>query len=183
MAIKIDMANKNNFNDFEIVVAHYNEDIDWTFQFENVYIYDKSNTNKLKDYGFKGVYMQGKKVLWIVKVKNDLKNEMVDEIDIEAGNEINLIKEIKNVIDYKEATQQFNYFIKHKPKIIPLPNVGRESHTYLYHIIQKYDHYNLECGGGRFGNNDGAVVFLQGHPFDHSPNIIKNINKYKTNYK
>lgn len=41
-------------------------------------------------------------------------------------------------------------------QIIKLPNVGRESHSYLYHIINHYDHLAK------------MVVFLQGNPFDHS---------------
>ena len=36
-----------------------------------------------------------------------------------------------------------------------LPNIGRESHTYLYHIIEHYD-----CLPDK-------IVFTQGHPFDH----------------
>ena len=183
MDLKVDMANKNDFINFEIVVARYNEDVDWTYEFENVCIYDKSNTNNLKEYGFKGLYVSGKKELWIVKVKNDLKNEMVDEIDIESGEGGKVIKEYKHINDFNQATKAFNRFIKYKPKIISLPNLGRESQTYLYHIIKKYDYYNFECGGGRFGRNEGAVVFLQGNPFDHSPNIIKNLHMYKKDYK
>jgi len=181
--LKVDMANPTYFTDFEIVVARYNENVDWTYQFENVYIYDKCDNSDLKEYGFKGLYISGKNELWIIKVKNDLKNEMVDEIDIESGEGGIVIREFKNIYNLKIATIQFNRFINFKPKIISLPNVGRESQTYLHHIIQKYDYYNFECGGGRFGRNDGAVVFLQGHPFDHSPNIIKNLYKYKENYK
>lgn len=36
-----------------------------------------------------------------------------------------------------------------------LPNVGREAHTYLYHIINNYD------------NLDDITIFLQGDPFFH----------------
>lgn len=43
--------------------------------------------------------------------------------------------------------------------VITLPNVGREGHTYLYHIIQNYDAL------------DDHTCFLQGHPFDHSPDL------------
>lgn len=42
---------------------------------------------------------------------------------------------------------------------ITLPNVGREGHTYLYHIIENYD------------NLDDHTCFLQGNPFDHSPHL------------
>ena len=108
---------------------------------------------------------------------------MVEEIDIESGEGGKIIKEYKYIPDFNEATKCFNRFIKYKPKIIALPNLGRESQTYLHHIIQKYDYYSFECDGGRFGKNDGVVVFLQGNPFDHSPNIIKNLHMYKNNYK
>lgn len=36
-----------------------------------------------------------------------------------------------------------------------LPNVGREGHTYLWYIIQNYDHL------------PDHVIFIQAHPFDH----------------
>ena len=51
--------------------------------------------------------------------------------------------------------------------VITLPNVGREGHTYLHHIIQNYDHL------------DDYTVFLQGYPFDHSPyleDILKELH-------
>jgi hypothetical protein len=48
----------------------------------------------------------------------------------------------------------------------PLSNVGREPHTYLYHIINNYD--NLE----------DYTAFLQGHPFDHDPDILSKINNF-----
>ena len=41
--------------------------------------------------------------------------------------------------------------------VIYLPNVGREGHTYLYHIINNYD------------NLSEYTMFLQGQPFDHTP--------------
>jgi hypothetical protein len=51
-------------------------------------------------------------------------------------------------------------------KIIPLENIGRESHTYLYHIIENYDCLPEYC------------IFLQGEPFYHSiPNLIEHINQ------
>lgn len=46
---------------------------------------------------------------------------------------------------------------------ICLDNVGREGHTYYKYIYDNY--YNL----------DDYTIFLQGNPFDHSPNILKNI--------
>jgi hypothetical protein len=48
------------------------------------------------------------------------------------------------------------------PAVLPtvsLPNVGREGHTYAYHILTHYD------------TLDDYTVFLQGYPFDHSPQL------------
>jgi hypothetical protein len=42
-----------------------------------------------------------------------------------------------------------------KSTIVPLPNVGRESHTYLTHIIDHYDSLNT------------TTVFVQGNISDH----------------
>ena len=88
---------------FSIVVARYNEDIEWTKQFLNVIIYNKGNP-----------------------LAND-----------------------------------FNQIL--------LNNVGREGHTYYKHIYDNYD------------NLSDYTIFLQGNPFDHSPNIIPDINKYINN--
>jgi hypothetical protein len=48
---------------------------------------------------------------------------------------------------------------------IPLPNIGREGHTFLHHIVENYD------------NLPEYTVFLQGMPFDHmfdiNPDNIK----------
>ncbi len=39
---------------------------------------------------------------------------------------------------------------------LPLPNVGREAHTYLHHIVSRYD------------SLADYTVFCQGKPFDHA---------------
>ena len=46
-----------------------------------------------------------------------------------------------------------------------LPNVGREGHTYYTHIVRNYD------------NLDDFNVFLQGNPYDHSPNLDNSIKR------
>jgi hypothetical protein len=69
-------------------------------------------------------------------------------------------KQFLNVIIYNKGTQLTNDFNQ-----ILLNNVGREGHTYYKHIYDNYD------------NLDEYTIFLQGNPFDHSPNIISNINK------
>jgi hypothetical protein len=47
---------------------------------------------------------------------------------------------------------------------INLPNIGREAHTYLHHIVTNYE------------NLDNYTVFLQGNPFDHSPNCLRTLD-------
>jgi Protein of unknown function (DUF3431) len=84
----------------KIVVARYNEDVEWTKAFPNVLIYNK------------GSPLQG---------------------------------------EYNELS---------------LENVGREGHTYYTYI---YDHYD---------NLENYTAFLQGNPFDHSPNLFNQLNRY-----
>jgi hypothetical protein len=52
------------------------------------------------------------------------------------------------------------------PGSIPLPNVGREGHTYFTYIYDNYDKL------------DNYTVFLQGDPFDHSPFIFRQLLFY-----
>jgi hypothetical protein len=47
------------------------------------------------------------------------------------------------------------------PDEILLPNIGREAHTYLWHIIENYD------------SLADLTVFTQGKPFDHAPDLHK----------
>lgn len=53
-----------------------------------------------------------------------------------------------------------------------LPNVGRESHSYLKYIIDNYD------------NMEDEIIFTQGNPFDHcGVDFLEKINKdYPTSY-
>jgi hypothetical protein len=83
-----------------ILVARFNEDIEWTKQFSNVILYNKGN----------------------------------------------------------ELPNDFNQIL--------IENVGREGHSYYKYIYENYS--NLE----------DYTIFLQGNPFDHSPNIINTLNKY-----
>lgn len=46
---------------------------------------------------------------------------------------------------------------------IKLNNIGRESHTYLYHIVHNYD------------NLSDYTIFVQGQPFDHSPGFYEHV--------
>jgi len=44
---------------------------------------------------------------------------------------------------------------------VPLKNEGREAHTYLHHLAERYD------------SLADLTVFVQGHPFDHAPDLHK----------
>jgi len=70
-------------------------------------------------------------------------------------------KQFLNVIIYNKGTPLTNDFNQ-----ILLNNVGKEGHTFYKHIYDNYD------------NLAEYTVFLQGNPFDHSRNIISNLNKY-----
>lgn len=47
-----------------------------------------------------------------------------------------------------------------------LPNQGREAHTYLHHLTERYDEIA------------DLTVFVQGHPFDHAPDLHKILKSY-----
>lgn len=73
----------------------------------------------------------------------------------------------------KNIPAEFNKIVYNKGSPLPskytsisLENVGREGHTYYKYI---YDNYE---------NLPNHVIFLQGYPFDHSPNLINILKKY-----
>lgn len=74
-------------------------------------------------------------------------------------------KRFENVIIYNKG-EPLNY-----PNEILLSNVGREGHTYYRYIYDNYD------------SLDDYTIFLQGNPFDHSPNIIETLNTLIENHK
>ena len=73
-------------------------------------------------------------------------------------------EQFSNVIVYNKGNK-----LNEDYNEIVLPNVGREGHTYYKYI---YDNYE---------NLGDYTIFLQGNPFDHSPNIISNLNNYVNN--
>ena len=73
-------------------------------------------------------------------------------------------KQFPNVIIYNKGIQLDNSYNE-----IFLDNVGREGHTYYKYICDNYE------------NLSDYTIFLQGNPFDHSPNILSNLNKYINN--
>jgi hypothetical protein len=70
-------------------------------------------------------------------------------------------KKFPNVTIYNKGAKLHSGFNE-----VFLNNVGREGHTYFKHIC---DHYE---------NLADYTVFLQGRPFDHSPNIVSNLTKF-----
>lgn len=50
-----------------------------------------------------------------------------------------------------------------QPGHLPLPNRGREAHTYLHHITRHYDELA------------DLTVFVQGRPFDHAPDLHRRL--------
>ena len=73
--------------------------------------------------------------------------------NIDWINEIKLYPYINNIYVYNKFYQE-DYI---------LSNVGREAHTYLYHITHNYDNLNT------------VNIFLQGNPLDHCPNLLDKI--------
>jgi GR25 family glycosyltransferase involved in LPS biosynthesis len=92
-------------------------------------------------------------------------------------NETNNIKIIvSRYTENVEWTKQFsNVLIYNKGNKLDihneiiLNNVGREGHSYYKYIYDNYENLNE------------YTIFLQGNPFDHSPNIINNLQKYISN--
>lgn len=83
--------------------------------------------------------------------------------------DIEWTKKYSNVVIYNKGTPLVGY-----SNVIDLPNVGREGHTYYYHIYTNYD------------SLDEYTIFLQGNPFDHTPNlhsILEDIDKFNGSYK
>ena len=78
--------------------------------------------------------------------------------------ELKWTKQFSNVTIYNKGTPLTDDFNE-----ISLNNVGREGHTYYKHI---YDNYDVLAD---------YTIFLQANPFDHSPNIISNLNNYINN--
>lgn len=54
------------------------------------------------------------------------------------------------------------------PDALPLPNVGREAHTYLHHIVSHYE------------SLAEWTVFCQGKPFDHAFDFKKSLQTFAT---
>jgi hypothetical protein len=96
---------------------------------------------------------------------------MKTEIVVARYNEnLDWLKKIKKSKDLK-----ITVYNKGKDDIdvpcIKLPNIGRESHTYLYHIINNYDKLADQ------------TIFCQGDSIFHSPDFLDLINKYRKKFE
>lgn len=68
--------------------------------------------------------------------------------------------------DLRPDIQTVIYNKFHQDEKFVLPNIGREGHTYLNHIVNNYD------------NLSEYNIFLQGNPVFHNRNIISTINSF-----
>ena len=98
---------------------------------------------------------------WDFYFKVLLHSQVMNIVIARYQEDVSWSKEFSNVIIYNKGEPLDQYYNE-----IKLDNVGREAHTYFKHICDNYD------------NLDEYTIFLQGNPFDHSPNIIQNLKKY-----
>ena len=103
-----------------------------------------------------------------------MKLEIETEIVIARYNEdLSWLKKIpKNIkiIIYNKGLDDIVKIPGVKYDIIKLPNIGRESHTYLYHIINNYD------------NLANKTILCQGDSIFHSPgflDLLKNVKLFE----
>jgi hypothetical protein len=110
-----------------------------------------------------------------------MKNKSVDLVVARYNEDISWLSKVPhklNIIVYNKddrrskKTNMYSKFEIKQPKIehpnariISLPNIGRESDTYLYHIINNYDKLASK------------TIFTQGDPFIHSPDFLELLNK------
>jgi len=108
--------------------------------------------------------------------RNNCKNyQIVVSRYNENVNWTNLLYNNMDVIIYNKGDTRTINADGMKPilsKQINLPNVGREGHTIYYHICNIYDSL-LSLSPKELSNE--YIVFLQGNPFDHSPNLFQNL--------
>lgn len=67
-------------------------------------------------------------------------------------------------IVFNKGRNNLSKWIKNQVK---LPNIGREAHTYLTFIVDNYD------------NLPDYTIFVQGNPFIHQRELLKNIEEFK----
>lgn len=90
--------------------------------------------------------------------------KMVDIVVAKYKEDISWVNNFNNcrIFVYDKSDEQNNF--------IKLPNVGREAHTYLTHIINNYD------------NLSDYICFLQGNPFDGSKGHLNKDRSFIENF-
>lgn len=71
---------------------------------------------------------------------------------------------VESVIVYDKSKNQEHHDDDPRVTVKTLPNVGRETDTYLNYIYENYE------------NLPDHIVFTQGDPFPHSPNFLEIVN-------
>jgi hypothetical protein len=90
------------------------------------------------------------------------------------NNQLIIARYNEDLLWLNEWKDKFDVIVYNKGKkdlqenytIIDLPNIGREAHTYLYHIVNNYD---------TLAENN---IFLQGKIKDLGPNVYQDLNHY-----
>lgn len=107
----------------------------------------------------------------MTKKTNSIKKRKTLEIVVARYNEnLDWLKDIKKSKDIKITVYNKGNDDITVP-FIPLPNIGRESHTYLYHIINNYE------------NLADQTIFCQGDSIFHSPGFIDLINNHTKDFE
>ena len=91
---------------------------------------------------------------------------------------------IKYLTPYKNITIVYNKGLDDLPTefdIIKLPNIGRESHTYLYHIIQNYDNLANKTFFIQGKINDHRLLEFDNY-FNEDKLFIGHLTKYKVDF-
>ncbi len=83
-----------------------------------------------------------------------------------------VIARYKENIDWSSSFSNVIIYNKGDPlpdsyRQVCLKNVGREGHSYYQYIVDHYDQL------------EDYTIFLQGNPFDHSPNVLAKIRQYE----
>lgn len=181
----VQMITKNN-EDFQIETIDYEGKDEFKLPCQNIYdavrIYGRVLDCQIKERNKSDFYCIFDTIKSTLSIGIKTKNCVIEKHEniISFLNKEVILQDIKindKIImtyrcnDFKDAEQIYTRFLKNytPPKIIEMPNLGREGHTYAYHIIKNYN------------NLDDYTIFLQGDPFDHTPNLNKILSKLLNN--
>jgi hypothetical protein len=81
-----------------------------------------------------------------------------------AYNDIAIVYNKSSSSDSNEKKKELDISFKN---VVKLPNVGREGHTYLSHMIINYDNIISQ-----------RTIFVQASPFEHNPTILFGIDNH-----